>query len=188
MERDSGGCARRVEFAVRTLDEGVDKVPTLDDADALRGGEVGLDFVGVGCVRGAELQRGEAVAMFSDVDGFGRTVEGLTDVEDGLAVRVPGAGDEGDLGSEGDVARDFRPGEVEVVAAGPHVLPVARDGVGAGGAVELRSSGMFHLADVLVGVEDAEPFLAGMLDRAGLLGVERGEQGRGAEKGAEDGT
>ncbi len=70
-EGEPCGSASGVQFAVRSGDEGVEEVATLLDANGLWRGDIGFDFVGVYAGSIAVLERGEANAVDSNVDGGG---------------------------------------------------------------------------------------------------------------------
>ena len=99
-EVDADCSAGGLEFSVRAGDVEVGVVASLEDADALRGGDVRLHFVGVhaGCV--AKLQRGKTVAVAGGVDVFRAGVERLTDEQSGLAVFVALRANERNVGGE----------------------------------------------------------------------------------------
>ena len=68
-EREFDGCAGGLKFTVFTGNECVDEVAVFFNADGLRRGYVGLDFMRVGAGGVAELQRGEAASVHGDIDG-----------------------------------------------------------------------------------------------------------------------
>ena len=84
--------------------------------------------------------------MERDVGIRGVGVERLAHHDDGFAMLVDALADEGDVGVEGDVARDFFPDEVEGVGGEPHVFSGGGEGecfgcgvVGGGAWVEGRA-------------------------------------------------
>ena len=122
MELDAGadlverGVGRRGEIQ----GEGV---AAFFETKALGSGAIQLDALGDSAGIAAILERGFAGAMRGGV-GVGRvSVEGLTNDEDGLAMRAVLAGGVGkvDIGGEGDVAGGFLPEEVESVGCAPEI-------------------------------------------------------------------
>ena len=86
-------------------------------------GAIQLDAFGNSAGSAAILERGFAGAVRSGV-GIGRvSVEGLTNDEDGLAMRAVLAGGVGevDIGGKGEIAGGFLPDEVESVGCAPEI-------------------------------------------------------------------
>jgi hypothetical protein len=71
---------------------------------------------------------------------------------------VPGSANEGDIRSQGKIARvgDLFPGEVEVIFCEPHVFAASTDGVGLPGRIVPCRPGMQHSSDILIRLKDSE--------------------------------
>ena len=91
---------------------------------------VDCDLLGDRAGRLPELQRRQAVAVHGDVDVGRIGVERLADDPADLAVRIDARARERRVGADDEVAGHLAPGELELVARGPHVGARADDGVG----------------------------------------------------------
>ena len=129
--------ARWPQFSILCRDGHRNVTAPLLDAQSLRPGDGGLDFVGALVAGWAVLQRGQAVAVQRCV-GVGRIrLEILANEQAGLAMRIAARADQRDVRPERHVPGHFLPDEVEGVVGEPHVGAPARHGISAARAIEL---------------------------------------------------
>ena len=165
--QDHGGRGGGLELLAGKAGIGEEAVAAPLEADARRGLQRKLDLLGERAGGWAELQRGEAVAMESDV-GIGSVgLETLANHQRGLAMRDRALAEEGYVRGQFEIPGNPLPNEVEGVLSSPDIGAAAGNAVFRAGGVELDRAGARREAHVGGGFEEAQVGAGGGQEKNG---------------------
>jgi hypothetical protein len=100
-----------------------------------------------------------------EIDRRGVSIQGLPDHQECLAMRISSCANEGDVRSEGNVARDLLPDVMEIIEPKPHIFATATYCVSLLRAVKLSGAGMKYCPHILMICKDSERLGLGRCDR-----------------------